>query len=204
MTSRSLPILALVLLVATGCSSTRVVSEWRNPEYASPEFRRIMVVGVSQQPSIRRKFEDAFVAKLKEAGVDAVPSYVYIPEDGPVAESRLEEAVRRANADAALITKLVRAERRTEVIPGYYAPPPGPVGLYPWYAAAWAWYYEPPKIYERVVYVSETSLYDLRGNRLVWSGTVQTDATGNVDKAIKQYVKTVVKALERDGVLAAA
>ena len=46
--------------------------------------------------------------------------------------------------------------------------------------------------------------YDLRKNRLVWSGTVKTDAPGNIDKAIKRYVKTVVKALERDGVLAGA
>lgn len=81
---------------------------------------------------------------------------------------------------------LVRVERTREVIPGYYAPPPG------------------PRIYERDVYVSETSLYDLRGHRLVWSGTVKTDAIGDIDKAIKQYVKTVVRALERDGVLAAA
>ncbi len=57
---------------------------------------------------------------------------------------------------------------------------------------------------ERDVYISEISLYDLRKNRLVWSGTVKTDAPRNIDKAINQYVKTIVKALERDGVLAGA
>jgi hypothetical protein len=202
MRSRSLPILALVLLVATACSSARVVNEWRNPQYAGPEFRRIMVVGVSKQPSIRRTFEDAFVARLKQDGMDAVPSYLYIAEDGPVAEARLQEAVRQANVDAALITRLVRVERKTEVTPGYYVP--DPFGFYPWYTAAWVGYYEPPRVYERDVYISETSLYDLRKNRLVWSGTVKTDAPGTIDKAIKQYVKTVVKALERDGVLAGA
>jgi hypothetical protein len=79
-----------------------------------------------------------------------------------------------------------------------------PFGFYPWYTAAWVGYYEPPRVYERDVYVSETSLYDLRKNRLVWSGTVKTDAPRNIDTAIKQYVKTAVKALERDGVLARA
>jgi len=38
-------------------------------------------VGVSKQPSIRRTFEGEFVAKLKATGVDAVPSYRYVPED---------------------------------------------------------------------------------------------------------------------------
>jgi hypothetical protein len=78
------------------------------------------------------------------------------------------------------------------------------VPSYLYIAAAWVGYYEPPRVYERDVYISETSLYDLRKNRLVWSGTVKTDAPGNIDKAIKQYVKTIVKALERDGVLAGA
>jgi hypothetical protein len=36
---------------------------------------------------------------------------------------------------------------------------------------------------------------------MVWTGTVKTDAIDNVDKAIEQYVKTVVKALERDRIL---
>src|SRR5258705_5075592 len=107
-----------------------------------------MVVGVSTQPSLRRTFEDAFVARLKQDGMDAVPSYLYIAEDGPVAEARLQEAVRQANADAALITRLVRVERKTEVTPGYYVPPPAPFAFYPWYTAAWVRYYEPPRVYE--------------------------------------------------------
>lgn len=36
------------------------------------------------------------------------------------------------------------------------------------------------------------------------SGTVKTDATGDIHKAIKHYVKAVVKALEGDKVLPAA
>ena len=56
-----------------------------------------------------------FVARLVAAGVDAVPSYRYIPEDGRAAEARLQEAVRLANADAAIVTRLVRVEKRTNV-----------------------------------------------------------------------------------------
>lgn len=37
------------------------------------------VIGVSTQAGIRRRFEDEFVAKLEAAGVDAEPSYRYIP-----------------------------------------------------------------------------------------------------------------------------
>ena len=84
--------LALVALAA-GCASSLVVNQWSNPEYAAPHFNRIMVIGITKQPSIRRTFEDEFVARLKEKGVDAVPSYQFLPEDGPVALYR-----RRARA----------------------------------------------------------------------------------------------------------
>jgi len=35
-----------------------------------------MVIGVTKQASIRRTFEDEFVAELKAAGVNAIPSYL--------------------------------------------------------------------------------------------------------------------------------
>jgi hypothetical protein len=200
--SRVLVALALIL-AAAGCSSTRLVNHWENPQYTPARFSRIMVVGVSRQPSVRRTFEDAFVARLKTEGVDAVPSYIAIPEDGQVDETRLQEAVRQANADGVLVTRLVRVERKTQVTPGYYAPPPA-VGLYPWYSSAWFGYYEPPRVYQYDVYISETSLYDVRQNQLVWSGTVETRAPGNLAKEIQRYVATVIKALKKENILATA
>ena len=80
-----------------GCSTTQmIVSEWSSPSYASASFRRIMVGGVGEQTSIRRNFEDEFVAQLRAAGIDAVPSYRYIAEDERVDEAKLRRAAREA------------------------------------------------------------------------------------------------------------
>ena len=76
------------------------------------------------------------------------------------------------------------------------------LGLYPWYSAAWLGYYEPPRVYQYDVYISETSLYDVRQNQLVWSGTVQTKAPRDLNKEIERYVATVIKALKKEQVLA--
>ena len=88
-----LRIFALALAVALGltacAASTKIVNQWVSPDYTSPRFRKILVIGVSKQPSIRRTFEDEFVTQLKVAGVEAVPSYLYIPENGQVEENRL-------------------------------------------------------------------------------------------------------------------
>jgi hypothetical protein len=191
-----------VAFVLAGCAATKIVTQWSNPDYASPRFKKILVIGVSKQPSIRRTFEEEFVNKLKAVGVDAVPSYLYITEDGQVDEARLNEAVKKANADAVIITRLVRVEKKTEVSPGFYQPAPAiGYGFYGGYSSAWLGYYEPPRIYEYEVYTSETSLYDVTKNQLVWTGTAETTDPGDIGNEIKRYVDIVVDALKSKKIL---
>ena len=201
-----LRIFALAMAVALGlaacAASTKIVNEWVSPDYTSPRFRKIMVIGVSKQPSIRRTFEDEFVKQLKATGVEAVPSYLYIPEDGQVDEGRLQAAVKQAGADAVIVTRLVRVEKKTEVSPGFYQPAPA-FGFYGGYSAAWMGYYEPPRVYQYDVYISETSLYDMTKNRLVWAGTVETTAPHDINKEIERYVDTVIDALKGKNILSA-
>lgn len=194
-----LPAMAVALALA-GCASTQIVSQWGNPAYKSPHFRKVMVIGVSRQTSIRRTFEDEFVARLKAAGLNAVPSYQYIEEDGQVGEARLKQAVKQAGADAAIITRLVKVEQKTTVTPGFYEPVPA-YGFYGWYSSGWLGYYEPPRVYQYEVYTSETSLYDMVKNQVVWTGTVQTTAPGDIHKEIKYYVETVIRALDEKKLL---
>ena len=129
-----------------------------------------------------------------------MPGYRFIPEDGPVEEPRLREAVAQAGADATLVTRLVRMEQRYQVSPAYYPPPPG-FGFYRGYVGAWYGYYE-PQVYPYQVYVSETSLYDTAKNVLVWSGTVETTSNG-ISQDIVHYVEAVIEALRKRNLLAA-
>lgn len=190
--------LCLVLVAALGmtsCASTQLVNQWSNPAYKSSSFKKIMVIGVTKQAAIRRNFEDEFVAQLKAAGVNATPSYLYIPQDGPVGEAVLKQALKEAAADAVIITRLVRVQQKTEIAPGYYAPDPG-MAIHPLYTTAWNDYYEPPIVYRSEVYTSETSLYDTAKNQVVWKGTAQTETSGNINQEIKRYAAIVIGALK--------
>jgi hypothetical protein len=188
-----LVLVAAVMIAA--CASTALVNQWSNPAYTSPSFKRVMVIGVARQVGIRRTFEDEFVSQLKAAGVDAVPSYRDIQEEGPVDEGRLKQAVTQAGADAAIITRLVKREQKTEVTPGFYQPAPA-FGFYGWYSSGWVGYYEPPRVYQYDVYTSETSLYDMTRNEVVWSGTAQTTSPGDISREIKSYAEIMIRALK--------
>lgn len=194
-------LMAIAMLVLGACASTSLVNQWKDPAYAARGFKRVMVVGVTKQASTRRTFEDEFVSALKASGVDAVQSYTALAEDGQVEEQKLVKAVETLGADGVITARLVKAEQKTEVTPGYYRPVPT-VGFYGWYSSAWMGVYDPPMVYQYDVYTSETSLYDKAGGKVVWSGTAQTSAPGSdVRKEIAAYAKIMIKAMKDAKVL---
>jgi hypothetical protein len=193
--------IVITALTFVGCSTTkRIVSEWSHPGYTSPAFKRIMVGGVGGQTSIRRNFEDEFVAQLKTEGVDALPSYRYIQEDENIEEARLKQAAREAGADAAILVRSVNVEQKTELGPSYYPTPSfGFFGGH--FSAAWYGLYGSPSVHRYNEYTSETTLYDLTNNAVVWTGTIRTTEPDNVNTAIKSYVQSVITALNQKNLL---
>src|SRR5687768_8631134 len=109
-----------IVLVLGGCSTTTpIVSEWRNPAYTSGSFKRIMVGALGGDTSVRRNFEDEFVAQLRAAGIDALPSYRFTVENEKIDENKIKEAAKTASADAALFVRLIQVEEKTHYGPSY-------------------------------------------------------------------------------------
>jgi hypothetical protein len=192
----------LVTLTLSGCSTatTPIVSEWRNPAYAAGPFKRIMVGGPSNDTSVRRNFEDEFVVQLRAAGVDALASYRYIPEDQGIDEDKLKQAAQKARADAVLFPRSVQTEQKTEFGPAF---PYFSFGVFGSHAgASWSGIPGASGAYRYNEFTTETTLYDVAKNELVWSGTIKTtDESENVQATIKSYVQAVMKALDAQKLL---
>lgn len=184
-----------------GCSATSpIVSEWRNPAYASASFRRIMVGALGGDTSVRRNFEDEFVAQLRAAGIDALPSYRFTTDSEKVDEASLKQAAQKARADALLFARLIQVEQKSQYGPGYF--PYTSFGIFgsnvgaTWYGLGGA-----PTIYRYNEYVSESTLYNLDKNEIVWTGTIKTMEPENVRTAIKSYVEAVMKTLQEKNLI---
>jgi hypothetical protein len=190
-----------ILFGLAGCSATSpIVSEWRNPAYASGSFRRIMVGALGGDTSVRRNFEDEFVAQLRAAGIDALPSYRFTTDSEKVDEASLKQAAQKARADALLFARLIQVEQKSQYGPGYF--PYTSFGIFgsnvgaTWYGLGGA-----PTIYRYNEYVSESTLYDLDKNEIVWTGTIKTMEPDNVRTAIKSYVEAVMKTLQEKNLI---
>jgi hypothetical protein len=189
-----------VTLTLSACSTaTSIVSEWRNPAYALGPLKRIMVGGLSRETSVRRNFEDEFVIQLRAAGIDALASYRYIPEDEGIDENNLKRAAQKARADAVLFARSVKMEQKTNYGPTFPYLSFGIFGSN--VGASWSGLSGAPGAYRYNEYTSETTLYDVAKNEVVWTGTIKTTEPENVQTAIKSYVKAVMKALDAQNLL---
>ena len=183
-----------ITFTLNGCSTaTPMVSEWRNPALASGSFQRLMIRGPSGETTLRRNFEDEFVAQLTAAGIDALASYRYVPEIEGIDENKLKQAAQTARADGLLVVRSLKVEEKTnypaigpEISFGIFGSNVG---------AGWSGFPGASGSSRYNEYTSETVLYDVAGNDLVWTGTVKTTDPANVQTAIKSYVQTVIKAL---------
>ena len=182
-----------ITLALNGCSTaTTIVSERRNPAQ-SGSFQRLMIGGPSGVVSVRRNFEDEFVAQLAAVGVNASPSYRYMRENEEMNENNLKQAAQKARADGLLFVRSVSVEEKTnypaigpEISFGIFGSNVG---------AAWSGISGTSGPYRYNEYTSETALYDITKDELVWTGTVRMTEPTNVQTAIKSYVQTITKAL---------
>ena len=183
-----------ITLALSGCSTANpIVSEWRNPAQASGSFKRVMIAGPNGDASVQRSFEDEFVAQLATLGVDAVPSYRYVPESDAISENSIKRVAQEARADGLLLMRPIKVEEKTNY------PSIGPeisFGIFGSNAGAgWSGIPGGSGPYRYNEYTSEIALHDLARNELAWTGTVKTKEPGNVQTAIKSYVETVTKSL---------
>jgi hypothetical protein len=196
MIRRLLACAALALLAA--CASTTIVEQWQSPAYTGGPFKRILVVGVTTQTTARRVFEDEFVRQLRARGTDAVASYTFIPEDGPASRERLAQAVKESGADGVIVTRVVKVERKTQVVPG--APVfPTSRDIYGYYgvgfAGVWTGYPVPPTVIQYEDVELESQLFDARDAALVWAAQSDVFAPTDPRKDSAGFAATIIKAL---------
>jgi hypothetical protein len=197
---------AAIALLAACTGGVRLNNAWLSDLYHGPAFTKIIVLGVGEDGATRRLFEDSFTVSLTRAGVQAYPGYTLLPGvDDPTAD-QVRQAAQRIGADGALVTRLLRVERRTEATPGYVRVRPaygyrgGFYGFYGGYRGVAV--VTPPSSYSYDVAELETNLWALdEAGTLVWSATSQSFSPGKASDLGSDLATEVSDALKAAGLL---
>ncbi len=185
-------------VLASGCATTRIVTSWKEASFTGPPLRKVMVMGISRQATLRRIFENSFVATLSEGGVQAVASHASLPQDGPLERELVAKAVRDSGVDGVFVSRLIAREREVrrdmqlELLPMRT--------FHPGLGHAWVRVYEPRET-EIIRVVAETTVYRASDGTLLWSGITDSMDPTNWDTATRGYAGAVIAALKKEAVL---
>lgn len=200
---RTFVFVAAAALIAACATPTRLVDSWADGDYRGAPFRRLLVMGFGEDGAGRRLFEDEFVRALKAQGVDAVPSYALGSGVRETDLDKVRELVARSAADGVLTSRLVGVERRTAVIPGQVTVVPTIAyrkGFYGYYSTA-VLMQTPPTTHHYEVVRLETNLWQVIGERLVWSGATESSDPEEAHRGSRSLAETVVRALRERGLI---
>lgn len=194
--------LMLTSLILAGCATTQLTSTWVEPGSTHTEFKDVIVFGVAANETIRRVYEDSFVAALKERGVKARPGYNLLPQGGLSDAKTLKKAVEMSGADAVIITHLVGENTETVyVAPRTYVTPSLYGNLYPYYGRVYDYVTEPGYYAQFKVLQLETNVYSAAREKLVWSGRSQTLDPASENTTINEVIAVVTQSLADSGFL---
>ncbi|HTG80739.1 MAG TPA: hypothetical protein VL949_02280 [Geobacteraceae bacterium] len=195
------------LLFLAGCSSTKIVTSWRDDSYRSGTFKKPLVLAIATKQVVRAKLEDELVRELRALGVDAMQSYRIFPEQEGLSADTIKAKLPGTDRDSILVTHLVDVKKETVYVPARtdVYPTGETMPLYydrfgTYYAQSHSVVSSPGYSYEAKTYMVETNLYNAGNEKLVWTLVTATEEPGSFDAAVKDFVGTVIRGLEKNKV----
>jgi len=196
------------ILLLSACSSTRFVDSWKNQEITSFEPKKMLVIGMTDNLTARKIFEE----KLKNAfvlrNIYAVESTGIIDGTFTTSKKSVEEIdemikkLAKQGFDTVVLTSVKGVDERVDYHTEYY-----PTIGYRWsrFGRYYYWYqdiYYSPQYYESYkVYNVETAIYNINADdtkSLVWVGALNLVDPQTIISTINYYVDRIIEQLERE------
>ena len=210
-----LPML-LVFVMLTGCAPISLVDSWKDSGTPVKQYRKLLVVGITDKRQMREVFEEVFAAEFVKKGVTAIPSYTMTGGEVRPTRASLEEAVKKSGADGVITTRLVALKRDTTVHAGYIITDRGytnasfsdsslyPVDLFGFYGTTiqYATFENKPvDVTVSTVATIETNLFNAGTGSLVWSGTTSAVKPEGIITVSGELAQVVITAMARQGLI---
>ena len=190
---------ALLPLMACATKSTKLVSTWRDPAAVGPrKFDKALIVVVDRNPAMRRTVEDRIVARIP----NSVASYTIIPEDQLRDETFVAQKVRDSGFDGAVVMRFLDTQKSQQWVPG--AGPTYAGGFGGYWGSSWGATYDPGYMRETTTVTAETSIYDLKANKLIWAGRSETVDPKSVPDLVAGIADAATAELVKEGLVAQA
>jgi len=180
------------------CAGTELTHKQVNEAYTGKPVSDILVIAITGNEDSRRYFERQFVAQLKSAGVEAISSEeaIPMPADLEMKKETILNAVKQFENDAVIITHLVDKEEKEAFTRSGQAHE----GYYGYYHSRYTYSYAHDPGYSSTSKTLrlETNLYDVKTEKLIWSGQSKTLSKDSKYQIMNDVIKVVINDLQNN------
>lgn len=190
----------IAFLLLTSCTSTKIVSSWREPDkqVAVDQLNKVLVVALFKGETSRYKAEDQMVKYLNGKGI---ASYSYFKSSfNENNEEALRRKIKADGFDGAVTMRLVDVDKEKTYNPGigssyptYYRNFSG------YYYRSWSYMSNPGYYSTTKTYTVETNVYSIKEDRVIWTGLTETTDPDGVDKMTEEITKVVFRKMKKEG-----
>lgn len=197
--------MVLFSLMLMGCSSISLVENWKNPDIVLFNANKVLIVGMAQDKNNRESFETKLQHEFSERGVEAwrsIDIFDLSLTDSRKTENELdnvEQSLLDKDFDAILLTKITGSENRESFVKSIARWDDHQSRFNDDYLEHQGIYYDDNYYEKFTVYHAETTLYCIcegKERAMIWRGIIEITEPDNIEKAIKDYVKMVIIAME--------
>jgi hypothetical protein len=190
---------SISLVLLAGCAATSFQSTWKAPD-AQPVAitgKKVVVVAMNVPAASRRAIETSIAQELNKLGAQATPSHEILPSDSTVETAKAKLAA--DGYDAAWVIKLTNKDKEISSTPGM-GYPSGPYNSY------WGWgggygMYSAPEIRTDIKVYTETLVYSVSRDALVWAGTSVTTNPTNLSSSAGELARIAAAEMKKSGLL---
>ncbi|CAN5461198.1 hypothetical protein BH10BAC4_BH10BAC4_15220 [soil metagenome] len=184
-----------VLFVFSACSSTSIVSSWKDPNASvNPEqLNKVMVVALIKSEGMRRVAEDKMATFNKAFQV----SYnEFSSKEIMDNEERCRAILKDQGFDGIITLRVTGAQKERTYVP---SPAATGGGYWAYHGQYYPGFYQAGYYQEDMKYVIETHVFSLKQNKLLWAGITSTVSEGAIDEqTVADVMHEVRKQMVKD------
>ena len=194
--------LGTIASLLTACNTVKVQS-WTDPAFKGRAIGKTLVLGIADSDSMSRQYEDIFVNRLLELGLEAGSLHASMEvsdEIDKIDKAVLDALLKENHIDTIIVTRpLSETERNQVVTTGYTSAPYD--NYYGYYGYGYSLSYNMANVVSFREFVLETNVYDVETEKLIWSGRkIVYDDRSDLTN-MKSIIKAVVKDLQKQGMI---
>jgi hypothetical protein len=193
---------AVLALALAACGNTHMVTSWRahDVQPVSAAGRRIATVFITDDIAGRHAGEDALAQELERMGARGVPSYSILHDMDPKNDEQTRAQLAAAHIDGVVVMRVIAVGTQITTDAGYVAVPRYRT-FWGYWDYGWGSIYEPGYIHTDTQVMTETLVYSLEPDKLLWAGTSETFDPSSVRSAVRHIAREAAEKMADQGVL---